>query len=525
MEAKGNLPPAVSIKPVTWFGWLLSLVLVLLTLGAGPWPELNFEVPIILALVLLLESQATPVPPLGILSGATACYLAAVFRPELGPKVAIVLVLAGLAYRRATVKVERRFRQAEGVADLVGLTSACALLQLSQSDSVVAAALAVAAAVGISWAFLAALANGLEPSERLLAQKVHQELALLRVGLASASLLALSEVPLWHLAWGAPLLMASQRQARNVLYRVQTVEAHSAIEKLKDSKRSLEQAQTNISTTRDVLRRTAQQRDLLEGFARQLAADPSPEEVGEALVATIEARIPFRSLVLFRDSSAHLEPFIYRSPEEERLRNVSLLNLREPLVELAWKDQKIRVSRPDQAQVLTTSGWQGWAEWDPATQVVGWDPDWSPDGSSIAFVGRNSGGGPALFVMKADGTDHEEVAPGGSLYRSPRFSPDSSMLVFVSDQGSGPEVYTVELSNLTVATQRTTDGTVKRECTWSPRYDATSGGDILYTEVSGFNTLRMVKAEMLPGDVAGPPRDSGIPGLTENLGAHPDWGL
>jgi hypothetical protein len=54
-----------------------------------------------------------------------------------------------------------------------------------------------------------------------------------------------------------------------------------------------------------------------------------------------------------------------------------------------------------------------------------WDPTWSPDGSKIGFVSSRSPQG--IYVMDADGTDQQLLAPGGW---GPDWSPDGSRLVF-----------------------------------------------------------------------------------------------
>jgi uncharacterized repeat protein (TIGR01451 family) len=65
--------------------------------------------------------------------------------------------------------------------------------------------------------------------------------------------------------------------------------------------------------------------------------------------------------------------------------------------------------------------------------AAGEDPDWSPDGTQIAFAHRGS-----LFVMGADGSGERRlpISPGGS---NPDWSPDGTQLVF----GLGNTIYVV----------------------------------------------------------------------------------
>lgn len=56
------------------------------------------------------------------------------------------------------------------------------------------------------------------------------------------------------------------------------------------------------------------------------------------------------------------------------------------------------------------------------------DPDWSPDGSHIAYVDNQSGNF-AVLIMKADGTAKHQIAHQvDSDYFTPRWSPDGTML-------------------------------------------------------------------------------------------------
>jgi TolB protein len=75
-------------------------------------------------------------------------------------------------------------------------------------------------------------------------------------------------------------------------------------------------------------------------------------------------------------------------------------------------------------------------------------PDWSPDGTQIAFerIGRSADS--ALFVMKADGTKIRQLAKEVDYAEDPAWSPDGATLAFsAAVPGSdtySPDLYLVE---------------------------------------------------------------------------------
>ena len=99
------------------------------------------------------------------------------------------------------------------------------------------------------------------------------------------------------------------------------------------------------------------------------------------------------------------------------------------------------------------------------------EPDWSPDGRTIAFVsGRNRNLDFEIFVMNADGSQPRPIIspPSESIVHfSPRFSPDGRRIAFHTNRDGNLEVYVADAdgSNLVNLSRHPANDTAP---SWSP---------------------------------------------------------
>ena len=96
-------------------------------------------------------------------------------------------------------------------------------------------------------------------------------------------------------------------------------------------------------------------------------------------------------------------------------------------------------------------------------------PTFSPDGRRIAFISTRAGP-TQLYVMAADGTDQELLAPfdfgvtGSS--NAPEWSPDGASVVFHREVSGSPQIFVVDVSGRRVR-QLTSSGR-NEDPTWAP---------------------------------------------------------
>jgi Tol biopolymer transport system component len=96
-------------------------------------------------------------------------------------------------------------------------------------------------------------------------------------------------------------------------------------------------------------------------------------------------------------------------------------------------------------------------------------PDWSPDGSRIAFAGKNAADEWAIYAVDADGSDRQRISPLEGWVFAPAWSPDGRTIAFTRSAIDGAQISVVhpDGTDLVQVTDRwDSDGSYN--AVWSP---------------------------------------------------------
>ena len=111
--------------------------------------------------------------------------------------------------------------------------------------------------------------------------------------------------------------------------------------------------------------------------------------------------------------------------------------------------------------------------------VPGGAPDWSPDGTTIAFVGKRLGERFGIYVMNADGSDPIRLTSQAYEAQYPDWSPDGARIAVTIVQGGQFDIYVMDA-----------DGSGLRQLTRAPGAPGSTVSPVLPASRPGPRTAR-----------------------------------
>ncbi|MCH8025328.1 MAG: PD40 domain-containing protein [Chloroflexi bacterium] len=156
----------------------------------------------------------------------------------------------------------------------------------------------------------------------------------------------------------------------------------------------------------------------------------------------------------------------------------------------------------------------------PSILETAWQPSWSRDGKSIAFV-RVERGAPfgeygEIWVADSDGSNPRLLTSGPDA--SPVWSPDGQRIAFSSVRDGNMEVYTITIDGMGL-TNLTQSEAGETGVGWSP-----DGRRILFSSISGNAHLMDLVRSVHSMDTDGSNKTTFSLAAPEELVAYPAWG-
>ncbi len=130
------------------------------------------------------------------------------------------------------------------------------------------------------------------------------------------------------------------------------------------------------------------------------------------------------------------------------------------------------------------------------TNQFDYSPRWSPDSKQVAFLSTR-GGNVDLYVMSADGGDLVQITDNSTPEYDISWSPSSEYIAFVSERDGNPEIYSASRNGKAIR-RLTFNTSADNQPVWSPEGDRIAfvsfldgDGDIYVMDADGDNQKRL----------------------------------
>jgi dipeptidyl aminopeptidase/acylaminoacyl peptidase len=141
------------------------------------------------------------------------------------------------------------------------------------------------------------------------------------------------------------------------------------------------------------------------------------------------------------------------------------------------------------------------------------DPNWSPDGTKIAFNSIRDGNR-EIYVMNADGSEQTRLTNNPAIDTTPDWSPDGEKIVFRRNlESQNPEIYIMNAADGTEQINISNNPAIDFDPSWSP-----DGTKIAFT------SYRLGFSEIFVMNAADGTEQINISNNRGSADGHPDWG-
>jgi TolB protein len=115
----------------------------------------------------------------------------------------------------------------------------------------------------------------------------------------------------------------------------------------------------------------------------------------------------------------------------------------------------------------------------PLPKISGgdFDPDWSPDGTKIAFASTRNSGRPQIFITDVGGQEFQIISEKYAYETQPSWSPDGKQLLYITTRGNEQQIWIMDPVGINRRQVSKDTGYLNFRPSFSP-----DGKDILFTQ-------------------------------------------
>lgn len=337
--------------------WILAAAGVIWGATQTTPPTPSEEMAVLITCALLLELVAVELKPWGVFGFGLPFYLVGLCYPTLGLAFSIFLVVAALLLRMFLVAQDRplRSKPLEVLLDLFPVLLTGVLVEFGKANFPAKNLHFLVPVVAmlsylVSWYFIRhylqiSIAQDHMETVAWVRRRLH--FPVLALCFMTAPLMLLMRVDPLFAIWLLPPVAVIRFGVNGVLAPLKYKSHEPLVQQLADAQQRLHRAESHLERTGQELYAKFDQLKLLRNSGRRLLRNPDLKSTFEIVLKMARELSKAETVALFLHDQGRLSVVSFAGDLRHRVKEAALLQLKEPVVELAWEKKTSVVGAPD----------------------------------------------------------------------------------------------------------------------------------------------------------------------------------